>query len=291
MARSELESKMQFVERDIQWPRPWTAFATQQWWEQLASYSHSILMLDYDGTLSPFVQDRMEATLYPGVGDRLFRLAQHPRVHLIFISGRPARELASLLPSELKAEIWGAHGCEHLLADGSMQVEPLTPAQTASLGWLEDSIANRGFRAAIEKKSGSLAFHTRSLTDDEGRQLRELVHILFAQREAVAGPSAELELLSFDGGIEVRGIGCSKAVAVARILQSEAGDAAAAYLGDDHTDEDAFRALDGRGLRVLVRDEARASLADVWLRPPGELLAFLDCWLTALAAPLSGPRE
>jgi trehalose-6-phosphatase len=54
-----------------------------------------------------------------------------------------------------------------------------------------------------------------------------------------------------------------------------------AYLGDDRTDEDAFKALAGRGLAVLVREELRPTAAAVWLRPPVELLDFLQRWMTA----------
>lgn len=54
--------------------------------------------------------------------------------------------------------------------------------------------------------------------------------------------------------------------------------AAIAYLGDDLTDEDAFQALDTRGLRVLVRDALRPTAADIWLQPPDELLDFLRSW-------------
>jgi trehalose-6-phosphatase len=51
-----------------------------------------------------------------------------------------------------------------------------------------------------------------------------------------------------------------------------------AYLGDDLTDEDAFRALKGKGLSVLVRKESRTTEADCWLKPPDELLDFLKKW-------------
>ena len=54
-----------------------------------------------------------------------------------------------------------------------------------------------------------------------------------------------------------------------------------AYLGDDLTDEAAFRALDERGLGVLVRPKLRATSADIWIRPPEELLDFLRSWLRA----------
>ena len=56
------------------------------------------------------------------------------------------------------------------------------------------------------------------------------------------------------------------------------GEYVASYLGDDLTDEDAFRALKGRGLSVLVRNELRETLADIWLKPPGELIDFLLKW-------------
>ena len=49
----------------------------------------------------------------------------------------------------------------------------------------------------------------------------------------------------------------------------------------DLTDEDAFRAIALRGLAVLVRPELRETAAACWLRPPEELLEFLDRWKDA----------
>lgn len=54
-----------------------------------------------------------------------------------------------------------------------------------------------------------------------------------------------------------------------------------AYLGDDVTDEDAFHAVKPRGLAVLVRAELRETAADLWIRPPRELVAFLRSWCDA----------
>lgn len=286
MARYKSESSLnsQANPKTIASPQPWADFAAQNLRERLASADRSILMLDYDGTLAPFVQDRMRAMFYPGIAERLALFAEEPRVRLAFVSGRGAKELAGLLPGGLNAEIWGAHGRELLDASGVLRTETVTPAQEESLDWLARSVEERGYGEEIERKSGSLAFHTRGLDDENGRKLIELVHTLFTSRQSDPG----LDLLPFDRGVEVRARGCSKADAVARILASEPKQAVAAYLGDDHTDEDAFRALKGRGLCVLVRAEPRASLADLWLRPPDELLAFLDVWRSALAAPDTG---
>jgi trehalose-6-phosphatase len=66
---------------------------------------------------------------------------------------------------------------------------------------------------------------------------------------------------------------------VAEVVSQERDDVPVAYLGDDLTDEDAFVALGNKGDSILVRGEVRASFARFWLRPPEELLGFLDTWI------------
>ncbi len=69
-----------------------------------------------------------------------------------------------------------------------------------------------------------------------------------------------------------------KGVVVNKVLAGAGAETAAAYLGDDTTDEDAFLAIEGRGLGVLVRRELRRTRAGAWLRLPRELAAFLRRW-------------
>jgi trehalose-phosphatase len=252
-------------------PLPWTTWPAERWWKLLRASKRSVLMLDYDGTLAPFNEQRMLATSYAGVAERLWRLVDMTSSRLVFVSGRPARELLAMLPPGMRTEIWGSHGRDHLLPDGCYEVEPLDPTQSEALSWLTRSMQEKGF--AIESKPGSVAVHTRGLTAAEGSDLMHIAEGLFAEIKMTG-----VVLLPFDGGVEIRGSGCTKGNAVERILQDEPIDVVAAYLGDDMTDEDAFRASEGRGLRVLVRDQVCASTADLWLRPPAELLAFLDCW-------------
>ena len=73
-------------------------------------------------------------------------------------------------------------------------------------------------------------------------------------------------------------MGQNKGLAIKELLAEIAPDDLIAYLGDDLTDEEAFTALDGRGLKVLVRHEFRPTHADVQIAPPEELLQFLDRW-------------
>jgi len=72
--------------------------------------------------------------------------------------------------------------------------------------------------------------------------------------------------------------------AVRTILMEVGAGVPVAYLGDDATDEHAFRALGDRGLTVLVRPRQRRTAARVWLKPPEELLEFLSYWLDAVQA-------
>ncbi|MFC2150456.1 trehalose-phosphatase, partial [Calditrichota bacterium] len=90
-----------------------------------------------------------------------------------------------------------------------------------------------------------------------------------------------LELHYFDGGIELRAAGRNKGFAVQTVLR-EQPFGTCAYLGDDLTDEDAFEVLKGKGLCVLVREEYRETKADVWIKPPDELIEFLDNWCNKL---------
>ncbi len=133
-----------------------------------------------------------------------------------------------------------------------------------------------GFAAQVERKPAGLAAHWRGLPADAAEKVEQVARDAWRS----AGERAGLQLLFFDGGIEVRSDSIHKGHAALHML-TRFPTATAAYLGDDTTDEDAFAALRGRGLTLLVRPEPRPSQAAYWLRPPQDLLAFLDAWIRA----------
>jgi hypothetical protein len=51
-----------------------------------------------------------------------------------------------------------------------------------------------------------------------------------------------------------------------------------AYLGDDRSDEEAFRVLRGLGLGVRVHPRRSVTLAEAWLQPPQGVYEFLNRW-------------
>jgi trehalose-phosphatase len=242
---------------------------------RLSDEPRSLLMLDYDGTLAPFHIDRFEATPYLGVEERLRTLSELSRVRLVLVSGRSARELCDLLDPRIKTEIWGSHGREQLRCDGSYELFPLDPVQQSALDRVKKHISDLGFQETLEVKPASVAIHWRSFRPAEQEQIRSTAKSAFSRLTQTGG----LQLLPFDGGLELRSLDRTKGTAVAEILEQEPPGILAAYLGDDLTDEDAFTAMQTRGYSILVRNEVRLSCAQFWLRPPGELKAFLDDWI------------
>jgi trehalose-phosphatase len=245
--------------------------------QHLRSAPRSLLMLDYDGTLAPFHIDRFAATPYPGVEDRLAILSALARVRLVLVSGRSARELRDLLRSSTKAEIWGSHGRERLGSDGVYELFPLDRLQQAGLQRVGREMCALGLAETLEVKPSSLAVHWRSFDPATQERIRSSIESVFAR----VGETTGLQLLPFDGGLELRSTDRTKGTAVAQILAQEPAAIPAAYLGDDLTDEDAFADMGSRGYSILVRTEVRKSAARFWLRPPGELLEFLDEWIAA----------
>ncbi len=242
---------------------------------RLAAAPASVLFLDYDGTLAPFHIDRDQARPYPGVCEVLDRIMADGRTRVVVISGRWTKDLIPLLGLRHQPEIWGSHGWERLLPDGDYTIAQ--PDRYALQGLAEadtwiDEIMMLGGR--VEEKPACLAVHWRGLQADKIEHIRRMV----VEKWVLLARESGLDLHEFDGGLELRVPGRNKGDAVATVSGETEGEPPIAYLGDDYTDEDAFRALKGRGLGVLVRPELRPTSADLWLQPPEELLEFLNRW-------------
>lgn len=242
--------------------------------------SQPILICDYDGTLAPFCQDKMQAYPYQGVVERLNAIVAQG-TKLAFVSGRPVDELVQLLPLAAEAEIWGMHGREHRLPGSRSTLLEPTVTQRTALDTAEAMLRSRGAGDLLERKVGSIALHWRTIeaTGNQARleEVQQLAKETFAP---LAGEDA-LALLPFDGGLELRIADHTKGHATQALLSS-VNAWTAAFLGDDTTDEDAFQAIRARGgLALLVREPSRNSHAQFSLKPPDELLSFLDQWLAA----------
>jgi trehalose-phosphatase len=256
-------------------------------WSNLTSSIHPVLLLDYDGTLAPFRIERDKAIPYPGIRDLLKAIQNRTLTRLVVISGRAIDDLLPLLDLDPPPEIWGCHGWERLLADGRRPEVTLPDMAREGLSAARDWVHGRGLDGHCEEKPASLAVHWRGLSSPEQDTLRSEI-------EEGWQPIADchgLVVHSFDGGLEMRCPGRDKGTAVQSVLKDVVNGEAIAFLGDDLTDEDGFKILGGQGLSVLVRKEPRSTLADIQITPPDELLDFLTSWLEMAPPSPHGSKE
>jgi len=248
----------------------------KDFFEKLAKASNAVLMLDYDGTLAPFKIDPKEAFPYEGVEMRLNKIIRS-NTRVVIISGRAIKDLIFLLSMDPLPEIWGSHGAERLKKGNVYSQAQVGQEVYEGLAQAKMRLATYIDPSRCEFKPLSMAVHWRGLSEDKIKQISENI----LQDWTNLLESHRLEIHAFDGGLELRPQGINKGIAVDVILKDAGPDFAAAYLGDDATDEEAFEMLGEKGLNVLVRKDIRPTKADIQLIPPQELLKFLDQWQMA----------
>jgi trehalose-phosphatase len=258
--------------------KPETQFRIERFLRTVERAQRSLLLLDYDGTLAPFRRERDQAFPYPGSAHLMEEIVRCGHTRVVVISGRDTSETIPLLGVTPVPEVWGLHGLQRRKPDGHIETVKIKERYLDALSNAKRWLDCQHLWHATELKTGSIAVHWRGLTVSGVEELRER---LLAGWKPIAEHSG-MELLEFDGGLEIRVPEADKGSVVRIVLSEMEADTPAAYLGDDVTDEHAFRAIRDRGLSVLVRPRWRQTAAQLWLKPPGELLDFLTRWLGAV---------
>jgi trehalose 6-phosphate phosphatase len=216
------------------------------------------ILLDVDGTLAPIVA-RPELAVVPEETRAEVRRLAGRYALVACISGRTGEEAARLVGADGVAYV-GVHGLE-LAPEAERWRGALRPFAAEPWPWLED-------------KGLTVAFHWREARDEEGA-LRSLEAV--AARAEAAG----LEARWGRKVLELRPpVAADKGTAV-RTLLGERGLGRALYAGDDTTDVDAFRGLEGLELAVRVAvaspegPRALRAAANLVVASPEELLGIL----------------
>ncbi len=255
---------------------PETEEKLEEFFGAFAGGAGALLLLDYDGTLAPFRVDRFQARPWAGVRELLARIQRQGRTRMAVITGRPAAEIAPMLALDPPLEVWGLHGAERLYPDGRRELEQAPPATQQKLEELRQRLQRDSLGGLFEDKANGAVMHWRGASPRKAKLIEKRTRALFEPLARMDG----LNLLEFEAGLELR-VGRDKGGAAEAILAEAGADWPAAYLGDDLSDEAAFRAVNRvgrRGLSALVRREWRETAANLWLRPPGELKKFLTRW-------------
>jgi trehalose-phosphatase len=243
--------------------------------------SPRIIMLDVDGTLAPIVPRPQDAVVPQATRRAVAVLASRPGAHVVIVSGRGATDARRLVSV---GNIWviGNHGFEVMAPQGEIEVVPeaeefRTPMAQAArkVGTLLTHVAG----VTLEDKVWTLSIHYR-LAD------AAVVPRLAVSLEAVAARyglrlthgKAVFELrppVKHDKGTAV--------LALARRLGGLVPGTSVIFIGDDATDEDAFRTLrehNPEAVTIRVADDDVPTAAEFRLRDPELVRRFLE-WLVA----------
>ncbi|MDQ3932518.1 MAG: trehalose-phosphatase [Actinomycetota bacterium] len=241
----------------------------------------AVVFIDYDGTLTPIVENPEDATLPEKTRDLLERLREPCRV--VIISGRDLEDVRQMVGIDGLAYA-GSHGFDILASDGSRHAygEEYLPALDEAEEQLGPRLADIP-GARLERKRFAIACHFRQCDDDDVVDVEEAV-------EDVAAEQTRLRMTGGKRIIELRpDLDWDKGRALMWFLETlglDRDDVVPLYVGDDVTDEDAFEAIRERGIAVVVQgeDDERATSAHYSLAHTDEVRRFLE-QLLAITGP------
>ena len=238
-----------------------------------------VVFLDYDGTLTPIVARPELAPLDAAVRRALVALAE--RCPVAIVSGRDRADVQRLV--NVDGLIYaGSHGFD-IRGPGWQSEHGATfvPDLEAAEGKLRQSLAHL-HGALLERKTYSLAVHVRGLAPAAARAVEAAVDAVLSRHTRLRKGTGKMvfELLPR--------LDWHKGKAVLHILDAlrlPAADVLPVYIGDDRTDEDAFAALAGRGVGILVNEAPRQTAAHYTLRDPDDVHRFLQYLIGAIGPP------
>lgn len=241
------------------------------------------LFLDYDGSLTPIVRRPEDATLSREMRVLLSQLAEHCTVAIV--SGRDRRNAEDMV--QLKNLVYaGSHGFDIRTPDGlGMQQEDAQRA-LADLDAAERQLRGRIGNVAgalVERKKFAIAVHYRGVRSDHDlERIEAAVDEVLAQHRGLRkrGGKKIFELqpdVEWDKGHAV--------LWLAEVLGLQRAGAVIIYVGDDVTDEDAFRALRQveMGIGIRVASPSFGTDASYYLPDCTAVKQFLESLLPLVA--------
>ncbi len=252
---------------------------------------HIYLFLDYDGTLAPIVKKPELANLPKESKSILFKLMKNPKFSIAIISGRSIKQLKQKVRIKDIA-LAGNHGLEMELPSGTSRrgvksptlkyVHPLARKirpVTKNIKHKLDIACKPIKGAFVEDKGLTLSVHYRLV---KGAKIKKLKHSVIA----TLTPYIESKKVKITNGkkvIEVRPpIKWDKGSLVDYLLKRKKNKRRRIlpiYLGDDETDESAFKRLKKKGITIFVGGKNTVSNAEYYVRDTKEVFRFLR-WLT-----------
>lgn len=241
--------------------------------ERLTGARGLVVGLDFDGTLAPIAPDPDGPTISPACRRALRRLAVRPDAAVAVISGRALSDLRGRVGVD-GIVYAGNHGLE-LDHASDVTVQPVAERYRPAIRRVADELGDRlsgvpGLE--IEDKTLSATVHVRrtptELVDDVHETVSDVVSVIDGSLRIEPGKQV----------FEVRPpVDWDKGAAIQRLAAERPEDWRVVYLGDDITDDDAFRAIRPEGVGILVGSRPD-SAADYRLPDQASVAPFLH-WL------------
>ena len=228
------------------------------------------VFLDYDGTLTPIVSRPQNAFLSDSTRQVVRTLSE--RVPVAILSGRDLDDVR--LRVGIDGIVYaGSHGFD-IAGPGGLRRElgaASLPKLEATEKELHESLAGIA-GAQVERKHFSIAAHYRNVDEKDVPALQRAV-------DEIAARHGDLRKINGKKVHELLpAIHWDKGKAVLWLLETlgiHRDNARPIYIGDDRTDEDAFCALEGSGIGILVSKQPQRTAARYSLKNPAEVERFL----------------
>lgn len=215
---------------------------------------------DFDGTLVEIAETPDAVEVAPELADQLDRAARELDHAFAVITGREIADIDHYL-SPLHLPVAGAHGAQRRRADGTiLELDPAISAAADAIASAVQSLLTIHPELILEPKDGAVALHYRQAPALENE-------CMMVMQEAIAD-YPEFTLVPGKMVIEARPASFDKGSALRAFMQEEPFvGRTPIFIGDDTTDEDAFRVaqeLGGIGIKLGPGDTiARMRIADV----------------------------
>ncbi len=244
--------------------------------EQATGRRGLVVFLDYDGTLTPIVDRPEDADLADDTKEWIQQLARQCPVAIV--SGRDLKDVRQRvgLPDIYYA---GSHGFDIAGPENETMGEGLGDRFIPRLDQAEERLHQKlaGIEGSrLERKKYALAVHYRLVAEDRIAEVEQAVREALAQTGGLrlSGGKKVFELrpdVDWDKGKAVRWL-------LTEALGLETDAVLPIYIGDDVTDEDAFKELHDDGIGILVDGEGyrQDSAAHFRLKDPNEVRHFLQ---------------
>jgi trehalose 6-phosphate synthase/phosphatase len=242
---------------------------TKQILKNFESAPTRCILLDYDGTLTPFTNIPSKAEPSLEILEVLNQLAADKRNEIVIISGRDTETLDKWL-GRLPVHMVAEHGAFIKIKDSDWeQQSTLLPEWKEQIRPILQLFTTRCAGSFVEEKRNTLTWHYRNTNPDLGFvRSRELLNSL--QQLAV---NTSLQIIDGNKVLEIRMTGIDKGITATKLINHFHPDFILC-IGDDTTDEDMFRTLEHKAVTIKVG--TAASSAKYNLPSQADVLPFLQ---------------